>query len=112
MKIISDQQYLELQAKYLEARDNRVLSEMYLMCAEMGKRYIKKYARQRHLRLDVETFSHEAASYVICRYLDNPEFSLYKMSTYIFLCCNTAMARGGNWYKRTVSFEDWMAGGE
>jgi hypothetical protein len=101
-------QYMALQAKYLETRDNMFLDKMYLMCLEIATRYIKKVASARKIYLEVNDLAHDATSYVICRYINDLNFRLNPMAPYIFLACKSAMSRDKTWNMRKVSFEDWM----
>jgi hypothetical protein len=103
-----NERFALLQEKYLEARDSRLLGKMYGICVELAMNYIKKYARQRGLRLDAEEPAHDSAAYIIGRYIKDSSFKLEPLSGYLFLCCNSAMWRDKDWNKRTASFEDWM----
>jgi hypothetical protein len=101
-------QYMALQAEYLETRNNMFLNKMYLMCLEIAARYIKKVASSRKICMEVNEFAHDAATYVTCRYIKDPEFKLNPMVPYVFLACKSAMSRDNTWNMRKVSYEDWM----
>jgi hypothetical protein len=102
--------FAHIQEEYFKTRDNKHLTEMYLLCAEVAANCIGKYARTHRLALNIDEFAHDTATYVINRYLENAQFKLDPMTGYILLCTKGVMFRDKNWNKRKVSFEDWMQG--
>jgi hypothetical protein len=76
--------YEELQKIYLETRDKKVLSEMYLVALEAARNYIVKYKRGKNLALDVRVLSHDAAMYCIEKYLYKDNFRIDKISSYVW----------------------------
>jgi hypothetical protein len=103
-----DIQFSVLQEKYFEKREKKYLSEMYLICYELSKIYIKKYASNRGLYLDIDLHAHDSAVYIISRYITDKDFMLIPLSGYLFTCCNHIMWSDKTWDKRKVSLEDWM----
>jgi hypothetical protein len=97
--------FAEVQEKYVKDRKSAYLDQMYLICLELAKRYIAKYARGRGLTLDTDELAHDSVAYVIGRYIVNPDFRLNPMSGYLFRCCNSIMWRDKTWNKKTVSLE-------
>jgi hypothetical protein len=97
--------FAEVQAEYLKERDKKHLNQMYLLCFELAKRYIAKYARVRGLALDVAELAHDSAAYVIGMYLRKSDFRLEPMSGYMCRCCNSIMWKDKTWDKKTVSME-------
>jgi hypothetical protein len=79
-----NERYEELQNMYLETRDKKILSEMYLIALEAAENYIRKYCRGKHLNLDFKEKIHDAAMYCIEPYLRKPDFRIKKLSLYIY----------------------------
>jgi hypothetical protein len=82
-------QYSTLQAEYLQNRDNATLSKMYLIARTAAKNYLLDYIRTRNLQLDVRELSHDAAMYIIQRYItplkpNKKPFAVDKLSAYIY----------------------------
>jgi hypothetical protein len=97
-----------VQEEYLKKRDEKSLGEMYRISVELASNYIRKYARNRYLRLNVAELAHDSTANLIARYIDKTDFRVEPLSAYLFRCCNTTMWRDKEWNKRKVSFEDWM----
>jgi hypothetical protein len=104
--------FAQVQEEYIKTRDSKYLEEMYKICVELAGNYIRKYARQRGLYLNIAELAHDSAVYIIGRYIDKPHFRLEPLSGYLFLCCNSTMWRDKEWDRRKVSFDDWMRASE
>jgi hypothetical protein len=96
------------QEKYFKTKDNRYLTEMYLLCAEVAANCIKSYAWRHHIYLNVDELAHDVAATVINRYLENTNFKIDSMIGYVFLRTKGILFKDKEWEKRKVSFEDWM----
>jgi hypothetical protein len=107
-----NKQFLELQADYLRTGDGKYLSRMYRLCVDMAGNYIRKYARERRLKLDVAELSHDSAVFVIERYLKEPGFKIDRISAYMYFGCVKNLYRDKEWEQRRVSYDDYMNGRE
>jgi hypothetical protein len=103
-----NKRFSELQDKYLLTRNERYLSMMYRICVEIAANYIRKYARERRLFLNVDELSHDSAVYVIAQYLKKPEFKVERISAYIHYGCIKCLYRDKEWDKRKAAFEDYL----
>lgn len=77
--------FAELQNKYYQTNDKKVLEEMYLLLLEFYKNYITDYARKRGLKFTkekVDDLKVEMAERTISHYLRNPNFRIEKLSSY------------------------------
>lgn len=77
--------FAELQDKYYQTNNKKVLEEMYLLLLEFYKNYISDYARKRGLKFTKETIDDlkvEMAERTISHYLNNPNFRIEKLSSY------------------------------
>jgi hypothetical protein len=101
-----NERYERVQEKYLETRDQGLLEEMYGICAELAGNYIRKYARQRGLRLDAEELAHDSAVYVIEQYLKKPAFRVGRISAYIHFGCVKSLFRDKERERRETLWED------
>lgn len=75
----------ELQNKYYQTNNKKVLEEMYLLLLEFYKNYINDYARKRGLKFTKERIDDlkvEMAERTISHYLKNPNFRIEKLSSY------------------------------
>jgi hypothetical protein len=103
-----NKQFAHVQEEYFKTRDNKYLAEMYLLCAEVAENCIRKYARDRRIRLPINDLAHDTAAYVITKYFENANFKLDPMPGYIKLCTKAFLYKDKEWNRRKVSFEDWM----
>ena len=75
----------DLQNKYYQTNDKKVLEKMYLLLLEFYKNYITDYARKRGLKFTkekVDDLKVEMAERTISHYLKNPNFRIEKLSSY------------------------------
>ena len=77
--------FAELQDKYYQTNNKKVLEEMYLLLLEFYRNYITDYARKRGLKFTKETIDDlkiEMAERTISHYLKKPDFRIEKLSSY------------------------------
>jgi hypothetical protein len=99
--------YDELQNRYFETRNSKVLGQMYCVAKEAGANYIRKYCKQRGLfNLDINELSHEAALFVIEQYLKKPEFKVEKISAYIHFGTKKALFKNKDVEMNELSYEE------
>jgi hypothetical protein len=100
--------FLELQDEYLKTRDEKYLNQIYLLCVEMAANYIRKYARERGLNLDIVELAHDSAVYVIAQYLRKPEWRVEQLSAYMYHGYKKVLfdEKNKNWEQRTVSYDN------
>ena len=67
---------------YANGRDKETLGKMYEVICEYLRNRIRKYCRDRNLRLDVEDKTEIGAVWIIERYLRNPNFKIERISAY------------------------------
>jgi hypothetical protein len=84
-----NEQYRNLQMEYLKTKDNATLIKMYLLLRTAVKNYLRKYARTLNLKLDIGELSHDAAMYIIHRYIkplkpNKKPFRVERLSAYIY----------------------------
>lgn len=75
----------ELQNKYYQTNNKKVLEEMYLLLLEFYRNYINDYAKKRGLKFSkekVDDLKIEMAERTISHYLRNPNFRIEKLSSY------------------------------
>ena len=80
-----NEMFNELQNKYYQTNDKKVLEEMYLLLLEFYRNYITDYARKRGLKFSkekVDDLKVEMAERTISHYLRNPNFRIEKLSSY------------------------------
>jgi hypothetical protein len=99
--------YDELQIKYLQTRDNKILGKMYCVAKEAAYNYIKKYCKQRGLfNIDIDEKSHIASLFVIEQYLKKPEFRVDRISAYIHFGTRKALFKDKDIEQREKSYEE------
>jgi hypothetical protein len=77
--------YNDLQEKYLETRDKKLLEKMYGIAGEAARNYLRKYCGKKGIRLNnLEELAHDSALFVIEQYLRKPLFKVRKLSAYIY----------------------------
>ena len=77
--------FADLQEKYYQTNDKKVLEEMYLLLLEFYRNYITDYARKRGLKFTKEKIDDlrtEMAERTVSHYLKNPNFRIEKLSSY------------------------------
>ena len=77
--------FANLQDKYYQTNNKKVLEEMYLLLLEFYRNYITDYARKRGLKFSkekVDDLKVEMAERTISHYLKNPNFRIEKLSSY------------------------------
>ena len=77
--------FAELQDKYYQTNNKKVLEEMYLLLLEFYKNYINDYARKRGLKFTkekVDDLKVEMAERTISHYLKKEDFRIEKLSSY------------------------------
>jgi hypothetical protein len=81
-----NEKFEKLQQEYYESnRNEKILSQMYLVAYDCCKNYIRKYCNDKGLRLtDIDEKSEDAAIYVIDKYLKHPDFKIQKLSAYAY----------------------------
>ena len=80
-----NEMFADLQEKYYQTNNKKVLEEMYLLLLEFYKNYITDYARKRALKFTKETIDDlrtEMAERTISHYLKKPDFRIEKLSSY------------------------------
>jgi hypothetical protein len=101
--------YEELQNKYLETRDNKILGQMYCVAKEAATNYIRKYCKQRGLfNLDINELSHDAALFVIEQYLKKQNFKVGKISAYIYFGVKKVLFKDKDIEMRELSYEQYF----
>ena len=77
--------FADLQEKYYQTNDKKVLEEMYLLLLEFYRNYITDYAKKRGLKFTKEKIDDlrtEMAERTVSHYLKNPNFRIEKLSSY------------------------------
>ena len=77
--------FAELQDKYYQTNNKKVLEEMYLLLLEFYRNYITDYARKRGLKFTkekVDDLKVEMAERTISHYLKKEDFRIEKLSSY------------------------------
>ena len=77
--------FAQLQDKYYQTNNKKVLEEMYLLLLEFYKNYITDYARKRGLKFTkekVDDLKVEMAERTISHYLKKEDFRIEKLSSY------------------------------
>ena len=77
--------FADLQEKYYQTNDKKVLEEMYLLLLEFYRNYITDYSRKRGLKFTKEKIDDlrvEMAERTVSHYLKNPNFRIEKLSSY------------------------------
>ena len=77
--------FADLQEKYYQTNDKKILEEMYLLLLEFYRNYITDYARKRGLKFTKEKIDDlraEMAERTVSHYLKNPNFRIEKLSSY------------------------------
>ena len=80
-----NEMFADLQEKYYQTNDKKVLEEMYLLLLEFYRNYITDYARKRGLKFTKEKIDDlrtEMAERTVSHYLKNPNFRIEKLSSY------------------------------
>ena len=75
----------DLQEKYYQTNDTKILEEMYVLLLEFYKNYITDYARKRGIKFTKEKIDDlkvEMAERTISHYLKNPNFRIEQLSSY------------------------------
>ena len=75
----------DLQNKYYQTNDKKILEEMYLLLLEFYRNYITDYAKKRGLKFTKEKIDDlkvEMAERTISHYLKNPNFRIKQLSSY------------------------------
>lgn len=80
-----NQKFDEIQNRYFEKKDKKVLGEMYLLLKEYAFKRIGIYEKKKHCRIpDIEEKSNDIADEIIILYLKYPDYRIQKISTYIY----------------------------
>lgn len=75
--------FADLQNQYFKnGRDHEILAKMYEVFCEYLKNRINKYCRDKNIRLDVEEKVDIGATWLLERYLRNPDFRIERLSAY------------------------------
>ena len=77
--------FAQLQDKYYQTNNKKVLEEMYLLLLEFYRNYITDYARKRGLKFTKEKIDDlkvEMAERTISHYLKKEDFRIEKLSSY------------------------------
>ena len=80
-----NEMFADLQEKYYQTNNKKVLEEMYVLLLEFYRNYITDYARKRGLKFTKETIDDlrtEMAERTVSHYLKNPNFRIEKLSSY------------------------------
>lgn len=80
-----NEMFNDLQNKYYQTNNKKVLEEMYLLLLEFYRNYITDYARKRGLKFTkekVDDLKVEMAERTISHYLKKPDFRIEKLSSY------------------------------
>lgn len=80
-----NEMFADLQEKYYQTNNKKVLEEMYLLLLEFYRNYITDYARKRGLKFTKEKIDDlkvEMAERTISHYLKKPDFRIEKLSSY------------------------------
>jgi hypothetical protein len=101
--------YGELQNKYLETRDNKVLGQMYCVAKNCAYNYIKKYCQSHGLyNIDISEKSHDAALFVIEQYLKKSEFKVDRISAYIHFGVQKSLFKNKDTEINEVSYDEMI----
>jgi hypothetical protein len=105
--------YERLQAAYLEHEDTALLGKMYEVARLAARNYLKKYCRTKKIYLDVQELSHDAAMYLITRYLkpvskkQSKPFCVKRLSSYIYFGVLKVLYTDYNKNVEIVSYEEY-----
>jgi hypothetical protein len=104
--IIHNEIYEELQNKYMETKDNKILGQMYSVAKNCAYNYIKKYYQSHGLyNFDISEKSHDAALFVIEQYLKKPEFKIDKISAYVYFGVQKSLFKNKDIEMNEVSYD-------
>jgi hypothetical protein len=103
-----NERYEEIQDKYLKDRNDKSLTELYYICVRLAKKYLNKYCRKKGISLNIEKKSHDAAIFVIEKYLRKPDFKVNRISAYIYFGVLKALFKDKHIEQREVSFEEMV----
>lgn len=103
--------FAELQEEYLRTRGHKCLDRMYRLCVDMATNYIRKYARDKGLPLDIPELAHDSAVYVIEQYLKKPGFRIDRISAYMHFGCVKSLFRNKEREQREISYEEFILDG-
>jgi len=83
-----NEQYKPLEEHYLKTRDKETLGKMYLIICSMGRNFVRNYVKKNNLYYQyssevIEEKSHDMATIIIARYLNNPNFKIGSASAYV-----------------------------
>ena len=104
--------FAELQTEYLKTRSKKTLGEMYSVCSECLKNYLRSYERKHNFTFSDDDFKdrlQDACLFVITKYLTKPDFKIEKLSAYAYYgflkaCFNQKLLDKD---KHETSFEVW-----
>ncbi|MDR3170310.1 MAG: hypothetical protein LBU17_01640 [Treponema sp.] len=107
--------YNELQDAYLAHGDTAQLGKMYEVARQVARNYVQKYCRTKKLYLDVEELSHDAAMYLINRYLrpvspkQSKPFYVKRLSAYIYFGVMKVLYADYKKDVEIISYEDYCS---
>lgn len=99
----------KLQEDYLKTRNPETLSKMYLVILELQTNYIKNYCKKKSIYLDIEEKAEDASTWVIERYLKNPDFKIDKISAYAYFGFLKSMFKDSEQEKNCISYDSLIA---
>jgi hypothetical protein len=106
LRIPHNEIYNDLQEKYLETRDKRLLEKMYGIAGEVSRNYLNKYCKKKGIRLNsIDDMAHDAALFVIEQYLRKPWFKVRKLSAYIYFGVMKVLYKDRKREMNEVSYE-------
>jgi hypothetical protein len=108
MKKTHNELYDELQDKYLQTRDSKILGKMYEIAKEVAYNYITKYCNNKGITLDIEELSHNSSIFVIEQYLKKPNFRVKKISSYIYFGTIKILFTNSEIEMAEVSYEQYF----
>jgi hypothetical protein len=100
--------YNALQENYLKTRDNKLLEKMYETAREVAGSYIKRYCKRKGIWLDIDEKSHDAATFVIDKYLKHPGFKVIQISVYAYYGVKKTLFGNKDTEMKETSYEVYM----
>jgi hypothetical protein len=104
-----NERYETLQEAYLAVHDSDLLVQMYSLARQVAGNYLRKYCQQKKLCLDIPDLSHDAAMYMIHRYLKPKPFRVGRLSAYLYFGVRYVLYKDYHKGVEEVSYEAYLA---